>query len=298
MTQAFVDSSVLLLLLDGDAATADTAERILREGVVLTVQGLTETIQVLQGTLGLRWNEIDECIETIRAHAVTHDVTSATLDAARTIAQQSGLDFAAAVLVAAATEAGCATLYSARLRDAQVANVSVRNPFAAVRKAAARAHTARKTPKERLALLYARPGFLLRRAHQISAAIFEGACSGVGITPGQLSVLTVLHACPRLDQATLARAIGLDKVTTSHLARALEARGLLTRSPADSRRGVSMELTGEGNALLDRVDPCLDHAYETLMSVLNAAEQAQLLTVLRRLNMRLEDRARTPFHPL
>lgn len=300
MSRAFADSSVLLLLLDGDAAKADRAERIVREGVTITAQVLADTIQVLQSTLGLRWNEIDDYVETIRAHATMHDVTHSTLDAARTIAQQSGLDFAAALLVAAAAQAGCETLYSARLREISVASVSVRvrNPFDVARKSTAPARSRLKTPKERLALLYARPGFLLRRAHQISAAIFEGACSGVGITPGQLSVLTVLHACPRLDQATLARAIGLDKVTTSHLARALEARGLLTRSPSDSGRGVSMELTGEGNALLDRVDPCLDRAYETLMSVLNATEQAHLLTVLSRLNARLEDRARTPFYPL
>lgn len=298
MSQVFADSSVLLLLLDGDAAKADGAERIVREGVTITAQVLADAIHVLQSTLGLRWNEIDDYVETIRAHATMHDVTHSTLDAARTIAQQSGLDFAAALLVAAAAQAGCETLYSARLREVSVANVSVRNPFAVARKSTAPARSRLKTPKERLALLYARPGFLLRRAHQISAAIFEGACSGVGITPGQLSVLTVLHACPRLDQATLARAIGLDKVTTSHLARALEARGLLTRSPSDSGRGVSMELTGEGNALLDRVDPCLDRAYETLMSVLNATEQAHLLTVLSRLNARLEDRARTPFYPL
>ena len=32
-----------------------------------------------------------------------------------------------------------------------------------------------KTPPS-LSRLYARPGFLLRRAHQISAAVFEDAC--------------------------------------------------------------------------------------------------------------------------
>ncbi|WLE63888.1 MarR family transcriptional regulator [Burkholderia plantarii] len=118
------------------------------------------------------------------------------------------------------------------------------------------------------------------------------------ITPGQLSVLVVLNARPRLDQATLARAIGLDKVTTSHLARALEGRGLLTRMAADHRRGVSLELTRDGTALLDRVDPCLDQAYDTLMAALDPSEQQQLLKVLSGLNHRLEERARTPFHPL
>jgi hypothetical protein len=43
-----------------------------------------------------------------------------------------------------------------------------------------------------LARLYARPGFLLRRAHQISAAVFEDACRDLGLTPAQFGVLTVL----------------------------------------------------------------------------------------------------------
>jgi hypothetical protein len=41
--------------------------------------------------------------------------------------------------------------------------------------------------------LYSRPGFLLRRAHQISAAVFEDECRAVGLTPAQFGVLTVLR---------------------------------------------------------------------------------------------------------
>ena len=50
-----------------------------------------------------------------------------------------------------------------------------------------------------LARMYARPGFLLRRAHQISAAVFEDECKSVGLTPAQFGVLTVLHSSPGLD---------------------------------------------------------------------------------------------------
>src|SRR4051812_41598283 len=104
---------------------------------------------------------------------------------------------------------------------------------------------ARVSPPSRsptsLARLYARPGFLLRRAHQISAAVFEDACRDVGLTPAQFGVLTVLQAHPGLGQSSLARALGFDKVTVLRVLRGLQARGLVERGPAgESRRNVSV----------------------------------------------------------
>ena len=61
-----------------------------------------------------------------------------------------------------------------------------------------------------LSRLYARPGFLLRRAHQISAAVFEDECRALAITPAQFGVMTVLGAHPCMDQSSLARALGFD----------------------------------------------------------------------------------------
>src|SRR5205085_10535576 len=102
-----------------------------------------------------------------------------------------------------------------------------------------------------LSRLYARPGFLLRRAHQISAAVFEDACRELALTPAQFGVLTVLQSHPGLGQSSLARALGFDKVTVLRVLRGLEARGLVAREPAeDNRRNVSVSLTGEGDRLL------------------------------------------------
>ena len=84
-------------------------------------------------------------------------------------------------------------------------------------------------PAPSLARLYARPGFLLRRVHQISAAVFEDECRAVGLTPAQFGVMTVLRATPGLDQSSLARALGFDKVTVLRVLRGLESRGLVAR---------------------------------------------------------------------
>jgi MarR family transcriptional regulator, lower aerobic nicotinate degradation pathway regulator len=40
------------------------------------------------------------------------------------------------------------------------------------------------------------PGFLIRRAHQISAAILNEELGSLGITPSQFAVLTVIEQRP------------------------------------------------------------------------------------------------------
>jgi DNA-binding MarR family transcriptional regulator len=107
-----------------------------------------------------------------------------------------------------------------------------------------------------LSRLYSRPGFLLRRAHQISAAVFEDECRAVALTPAQFGVLTVLRAGPGMDQSSLARALGFDKVTVLRVLRGLESRGLVQRSPAPtSRRNLAVALSPEGRQALPAVMP-------------------------------------------
>src|SRR5215213_6994658 len=104
-----------------------------------------------------------------------------------------------------------------------------------------------------LSRLYARPGFLLRRAHQISAAVFEDECRELGLTPAQFGVLTVIRAHPGLGQSSLARALGFDKVTVLRVLRGLESRGLVGRGPAEeNRRNVCVTLTAEGESVLQQ----------------------------------------------
>jgi MarR family transcriptional regulator, lower aerobic nicotinate degradation pathway regulator len=149
-----------------------------------------------------------------------------------------------------------------------------------------------------LSRLYARPGFLLRRAHQISAAVFEDACKDLGLTPAQFGVLTVLQAHPGLGQSSLARALGFDKVTVLRVLRGLEARGLVERGPAqESRRNVSVSLTAEGDSLLRQAQKPAERAYKRLMAPLTPEQQEQLLDLLQLLTGGLEDEARAAFVP-
>lgn len=157
-------------------------------------------------------------------------------------------------------------------------------------------HPTRRTGNDPLARLYARPGFLLRRGWQVAAAVFEDECRGIELTPAQYGTLVVLHASPAIDQATLARALGYDKVTVLRILRGLEARGLVSRllAPGQKRR-FALKLTIQGEAALAGARSGAERAGRRLLSPLDAGEQAQLIALLQKLTGSLEDDARAPW---
>ena len=153
-------------------------------------------------------------------------------------------------------------------------------------------------PPASLSQLYLRPGFLLRRAHQISAAVFEDECRELALTPAQFGVLTVLRAHPGLGQSSLARALGFDKVTVLRVLRGLEARGLLAREPAKgSKRNISVALTPHGATVLAQAQRPAEKAYKRLLAPLDKTQQALLIQLLKLLTGQLEDDARAAFVP-
>lgn len=146
--------------------------------------------------------------------------------------------------------------------------------------------------------LYRRPGFLLRRAHQLSVGLFEHECQVLKLTPPQFGVLHMLMYSDALDQARLARGLGLDKVTVLHVVRGLEARGWLTRQASvTDRRRWTLTLSEEGKAVFLQAQALADRASEQLLSPLNGEEQQQLTLLLEKLCQGLETQARTPFDP-
>jgi hypothetical protein len=52
----------------------------------------------------------------------------------------------------------------------------------------------------------AAPGHLIRRAHQISVAIFNAHLAAADVTPVQFAILNALQNKPGVDQITLAKA--------------------------------------------------------------------------------------------
>lgn len=152
---------------------------------------------------------------------------------------------------------------------------------------------------ETLAQLYARPGFLLRRAHQISAAVFEDACAPLALTQAQYGAMTVLATAPGLDQTRLARALAYDKVTVMRVLRGLQARGLVERAPVPGNaRQLAVQLSVAGHDLLAQAQAAAQAAYQRLLQPLVPEQQRQLVQLLTLLTDGLAHEARAPFVPL
>src|SRR3546814_16234338 len=108
----FMDSNVVLYLLSEDSAKADKAESLLKAGPVISVQVLNEVTHVCVRKLKMGWDEIAQFLELVRGFCKVVPLTETIHDQARLIAARHTLSFYDACIVAAATGAGCQTLYS------------------------------------------------------------------------------------------------------------------------------------------------------------------------------------------
>jgi DNA-binding MarR family transcriptional regulator len=150
-----------------------------------------------------------------------------------------------------------------------------------------------------LLALYRRPGFMLRRAHQIAVSVFleEMQKAGApGLTTTQYGVLTVLRhrRGERLDQISVARLLGLDRSTTALVVATLERNGFVARrtDPEDRRRKY-LTLTGHGARTLDALAEPARLAKERLLGAFgSAADGALFLDLLERFTHAFDDAAR------
>lgn len=131
--------------------------------------------------------------------------------------------------------------------------------------------------------LWRRPGYLIRRLHQIHYALFFEECAPFGITPVQYGLLTILSTNPDSDQVTLANALGIDRTNVADVLRRLELAGLIERRRnAEDRRMVLARLTPEGEDLVERMHPSMARAQERLLSALDEDEREAFLAMLMR----------------
>ncbi|HVY15823.1 MAG TPA: MarR family winged helix-turn-helix transcriptional regulator [Rhodopila sp.] len=129
-----------------------------------------------------------------------------------------------------------------------------------------------------------RPGFLIRRLHQIHQAMFAEECAAFNVTPVQFSIMSVAAAQPGLDQARLGNEVGVDRTTLANVVARLEARALLVRtSGATDRRVKHVSLTPEGLDLLSRIEAPARRAHVRTIEALPDDEREAFLRALARL---------------
>src|SRR5438105_8430484 len=130
---AFLDSNVVLYLLSDDARKADRAEKLLAREPRISVQVLNEVASVARRKLGMKWAEIEELLQAVRAHCAVESLTIETHDTGVRRARDLGVSFYDAMMAASALLVGCTILYSEDMHDGLIIDkrLKVRNPFVA-----------------------------------------------------------------------------------------------------------------------------------------------------------------------
>lgn len=128
------------------------------------------------------------------------------------------------------------------------------------------------------------PGHLIRRAHQISVAVFAEEVGAHAVTPVQFAILNALRAQPGIDQITLAHRVAFDAATIGSVIGRLEKKGWLHRraAVADRRRKL-LWLTAEGERAAIAMQAAVEEVQRRIMAPLDSAEQQQLVNLLDKL---------------
>lgn len=129
---AFFDTNVLIYSIAQDDPRCTRAETLLATGGVLGVQVLNEFASVARRKLQMSWSDVREALDAFRILcSAPLPITVEVHDAALNIAKKYGFCIYDALVVAAALEAGCATLYSEDFQNGQTINgrLTIRNPF-------------------------------------------------------------------------------------------------------------------------------------------------------------------------
>jgi len=143
--------------------------------------------------------------------------------------------------------------------------------------------------------LLGRPGFLIRRLHQLHCALFLEETRDFGITPVQYSLMTTLGERGEIDQNSLALEIGLERTSVAEVLPRLQERGILQRRrSADDRRVKLVKLTRKGVTLLRKMRPAVERAHDRTIAHLGPAERGVFLTQLLRLVESNNDIAAVP----
>lgn len=124
--------------------------------------------------------------------------------------------------------------------------------------------------------IYAMPGHLIRRLHQISTQVFQKHVqeAGFDITSVQFAAMGALRANPGIEQAQIAALIGYDRATIGGVIDRLEQKGYVTRviSKRD-RRAREVRLTETGETLSEALLPVVLALQQDILGNLDVAER-------------------------
>jgi MarR family transcriptional regulator, lower aerobic nicotinate degradation pathway regulator len=129
-------------------------------------------------------------------------------------------------------------------------------------------------PLRGLVALRARPGFLVRRLHQIGVAIFTDEMAELELTPVQFGAMSIVGMKPGIDQSALGEELGTDRANTTDVINRLVNNGYVLRAVApNDRRMRSVYLTDRGREVVIEANGRLKNVRTRLLSPLDAADR-------------------------
>ena len=136
------------------------------------------------------------------------------------------------------------------------------------------------------------PGHQIRRAHQLSIALFMDETAGFDVTPVQFAILNALMDDPGEDQGTLAGRVAFDAATSGSVIGRLEAKGCVRREadPSDKRRKL-LWVTPDDEKVALQMKRAVSRVQSRLLGPLDAAERKQFGVLLGKLIAGHEDMA-------
>lgn len=135
---------------------------------------------------------------------------------------------------------------------------------------------------ERSAFLEGQPTYWLKRCYQSLRRNVDQSLRQYGLTLSQRDVLLALWEDAPLDQSTLRERLGLEQSSVSRLVDGLVRRDLVCLSAHPEDRRVRLaELTPAGRGLLQRTPGASELGGHTMLAGLTAAEQRELVRLLR-----------------
>ena len=146
--------------------------------------------------------------------------------------------------------------------------------------------------------IWDRPGYLVRRLHQIHVAMFLDKVADGSMTPIQYGLLSILATRPNIDQFTIGEELGLDRANVAGILKRLEARKLISRIvDDDNRRRKLCVATSKGVALVKLHEKAMKDCQTELLSPLSVQEAKQFMGLLSRLVEGNNESSRTSLRP-
>lgn len=130
--KAFFDTNILIYAVAQNDPRGPRAEALLAAGGVISLQVLNEFVSIARRKMRMPWKDVVEALDAIRILCPSPvPITISTHEKALKISEDQGYEIYDALIIAAALETGCATLYSEDLQHGQVIDgeLTIRNPF-------------------------------------------------------------------------------------------------------------------------------------------------------------------------